>query len=379
MNKLKYITYQTFPSSKANSIQTIENLNCLAKYFEVELIYPLRESYSSDDHNIIKSNYNFQQDITFSGTNHKLPFGKIRMFEKYLFLISHYFWAKKISKKYMDCDEYFYFTRSDWIFYFMSKYGHNIIFECHQLSKLRKFLMKKSIKSKSSKIIFLNDYLLEDSGVNISENSKNFKVLHNGVDTNIFKSKKSSNNKKIIFSGSFSRFNEDRNFDFLLKTFKSNELSDYKLKIIGGTDEEVKMLKNKVTDLNIKNIEISKRVSRKHLAKNLEEFEFGLLLNTNKNIHSVKYTSPLKFFEFLSVGLKVIAVDFPAHRKLPNQENIFYFNENSKNEFIQALRIGGNTEFKDFSVYSISLKKRAREIYDFFNLARPEGLEPPTL
>ena len=38
------------------------------------------------------------------------------------------------------------------------------------------------------------------------------------------------------------------------------------------------MLKNKVTDLNIKNIEIGKRVSRNHLAKNLEEYDLDCFL-----------------------------------------------------------------------------------------------------
>ena len=56
--------------------------------------------------------------------------------------------------------------------------------------------MKKSINLNIFKDNFLNDYLLEDSGVNISEKNKKLMVLHNGVDTNIFKSKKSSNNKK---------------------------------------------------------------------------------------------------------------------------------------------------------------------------------------
>lgn len=381
MNKLKYITYQTFPSTKANSLQTVENLNYLGKYFDVELIYPLRESYSSDDDQVIKSHYNFYEDVNvvFSGTNHKLPFGKIKIFEKYLFLISHYLWAKKICKKYKSNDKYFYFTRSDWVFYFMSKYGHNVIFECHQLSRLRKYLMKKSIKSKYAKIIFLNKYLLEDSGLNINKKNKKLMVLHNGVDTKIFKKKTSTNKKTIIFSGGFSRFNQDRNFDFLINVFKSNELSEYKLKIIGGNDEEVENFKNKVNNFNIQNIEIGNRISRINLAKNLKEFEFGLLLNSNKNMHSVKYTSPLKFFEFLSTGLKILAVDFPAHRELPHQENIFYFNENNKNEFIEAVRVGESSEFKDITIHNISLESRAKKIYDFFYLARPEGFEPPTL
>tara|TARA_Y100000768_G_scaffold381565_1_gene360452 strand:- start:1337 stop:2482 length:1146 start_codon:yes stop_codon:yes gene_type:complete len=381
MNKLKYITYQTFPSTKANSLQTVENLNYLGKYFDVELIYPLRESYSSDDDQVIKSHYNFYEDVNvvFSGTNHKLPFGKIKILEKYLFLISHYLWAKKICKEYKSNDKYFYFTRSDWVFYFMSKYGHNVIFECHQLSRLRKYLMKKSIKSKYAKIIFLNKYLLEDSGLNINKKNKKLMVLHNGVDTKIFKKKTSTNKKTIIFSGGFSRFNQDRNFDFLINVFKSNELSEYKLKIIGGNDEEVQKLKNKVKNFNIQNIEISNRISRINLAKNLKEFEFGLLLNSNKNMHSVKYTSPLKFFEFLSSGLKVLAVDFPAHRELPHQENIFYFNENNKNEFIEAIKAGELSEFKDINIYNISLENRAKQIHDCFYSARPEGLEPPTL
>ena len=87
MNKLKYITYQTFPSTKANSLQTVENLNYLGKYFDVELIYPLRESYSSDDDQVIKSHYNFYEDVNvvFSGTNHKLPFGKSKYLKNIYF------------------------------------------------------------------------------------------------------------------------------------------------------------------------------------------------------------------------------------------------------------------------------------------------------
>ena len=52
---LKYVTYQSFPSKKANTIQTIDNVNYLTKYFQVELIFPLREKNSSDDMNILKN------------------------------------------------------------------------------------------------------------------------------------------------------------------------------------------------------------------------------------------------------------------------------------------------------------------------------------
>ena len=32
---LKYVTYQSFPSEKANTIQTIDNVNYLSKYFKL--------------------------------------------------------------------------------------------------------------------------------------------------------------------------------------------------------------------------------------------------------------------------------------------------------------------------------------------------------
>ena len=73
-NKLVYITYQTFPSEKANTIQTIENLKYLSKNnLKTTLIFPLREKISSDDNEVLKKYYNLNEDIKFLGTNHNLP------------------------------------------------------------------------------------------------------------------------------------------------------------------------------------------------------------------------------------------------------------------------------------------------------------------
>ena len=49
----------------------------------------------------------------------------------------------------------------------------------------------------------------------------------------------------------------------------------------------------------------------------------GILINTDLNIHSTRYTSPLKYFEYLAAGLKILAVDYEAHRK-PFAENISF-------------------------------------------------------
>ena len=42
------------------------------------------------------------------------------------------------------------------------KIKKNVVFECHQYSKLRKLLLAKSLKEEGSKIIFLNENLKND-------------------------------------------------------------------------------------------------------------------------------------------------------------------------------------------------------------------------
>ena len=123
MNDLKYITYQNSPSKKANTIQTIDNLKYLKKYFNVELIFPLRESFSSSNIEDLKEFYGDISGIKFTGTEHKLPFGKFAYFEKYLFLFSHFLWSRKNVKKFIEPGDYkkFFFTRSEWVFYFYLK------------------------------------------------------------------------------------------------------------------------------------------------------------------------------------------------------------------------------------------------------------------
>ena len=61
MNKLTYLTYQTFPADTANSIQTMANI----KYFirngtEVSLVFPLREKTSTANSEKLKQFYSIK-------------------------------------------------------------------------------------------------------------------------------------------------------------------------------------------------------------------------------------------------------------------------------------------------------------------------------
>ena len=58
IRRISYITYQSFPSEKANTIQTISNIKYFVKAgIEVALYFPLREKESNSDLTHIQNVY----------------------------------------------------------------------------------------------------------------------------------------------------------------------------------------------------------------------------------------------------------------------------------------------------------------------------------
>ena len=370
-NKLFYITYQSFPADTANSIQTISNLKYFSKNnYDVSLFFPLRERNSSDDFKIIDSHYNLGEEIKLIGIKHNLPFGKINFFNSFWFLVSHFLWSRKTIKKILKgTDPDIYITRSDWILYFLTKKNKKVVFECHQLSKMRKIIIKKCIKQTSTKIIFLNHELRNSFNFSPSE-LKNTLVAHNGVDSDLFTNKKRSNNNKVIFVGSLKRFNSSRNLEFIIKAFSNKKINEkFELLIVGGPNEEANKLISTVKNNNLeKSIKIFGRLKRIETIKLIEESSIGILINSSINKHSVNYTSPLKYFEYLYGGLKVVGVNFPAHKNLPFGDKIFLFNENNIEDFTNALELASKSSFDEsLNLNQITLDSRVKKIIKFIN------------
>ena len=372
ITKITYITYQTFPSEKANTIQTLENLKHLNRQgLEVDLIYPLREKNSTNEISVINNYYQYEYEINIKARKHYLPFGKSKYLEKYTYLISHILWSYWVTKNYKIEHGSYVFTRSDWVFYFLSRQNIPVVFECHQLTSLRKILMKNSIKKLESKIIFLNDYLAVDSNLDVTNDTKKITIIHNGVDADHFNiSLTKSEKNTMVFVGNLLRFNKSRGVEFVLQAMKKNEFpDDISLKLIGGPNEEVSRLKNYISELQLNNkVEILGRLTRSETIIEMRKSNFGLLLNSDEDKHSISHTSPLKYFEYLYAGLGIVAIDFPSHRSLPYSKNISFFTNEDPRSFIEALKDASNknTLNKD-ALESLSLENRAKKIIKFLS------------
>ena len=378
--KITYLTYQTFPASTANSIQTISNIKYLRKAgIEVKLLFPDRAQSSTSRIEELQKFYDFKETFEIYKLDHNYPFKDYKKnvsFKKLRFHISHFLWSKKVVSKAIDkkTEGEIFFTRSDWIFYFLDKRQENVIFECHQVSKIRKFLINNLIRSKSSFIIFTNELLKNEFKVSCKN-----EVLPNAYDEELFNNHKISKNKnQIIFIGNLLRFNEDRNIQFLIKTFENHRLKEYELLLVGGPEDYKNKLDEKLKSKNIKNIGLVGELSHSETINKVLESSVGILINSSNNKHSTHHTSPLKYFEYLRAELKIVGVDFPAHRVLPFSDKIYFFNEGSEEDLIRSIENAvGENQASNLNYTEYSLSKRTEAIIEI--AARLEGLEPPTL
>ena len=378
MINIHYITYQTFPAETGNSLQSICNIIEMVRMKnEVTLTFPNRDSASSSSLSELQSYYNFSERIEINRTKHPLPFGKINYFQKINFHISHFLWSLGVISFSDDLDSAdLFITRSDWVFYFLSKRKKRVVFECHGESKLRKLLLKKSLKNKNSRVVFLTKSLeshYDDTGFKPSQAI----VLGSAFREDLFFKNFKKIDNQVVFVGNLLRFGKSRDIEFILDCFADNRLENYQLKIVGGPSEYVTKLQEKINILGMSNIELLGRLNQKETAEVLLRSEIGILTNSSDNINSRMHTSPLKYFEYLASNLKVVAVKFHSHQILPFGENIEFFKANNKESFISAILKLQTTKTINLSSYkTYSYKNRVEQILDF---ARLEGLEPPTL
>ena len=359
---ITYITYQTFPAHTANSIQTMTHIKHFSKLnWNVKLIYPLRNKESNDNLEDLKNFYQFNYDFDVHGTIHPLPFKKITILEKYNYLISHLIWSYAITRKMKKNSLDKFFTRSEWVFYFLSRKNCKVVYECHQLTSLKKSLITKSLKYKNSKLILLNSSMTKEL-INIDHTQVT--VLSSAYDEDIFRySEKEKASKKIIYVGSFFRFGISRGVENLLHL--SQKLNDHDIKLIVVAND----IKNLSQVTNIKNdqIDFYSNLKRTEISNLFQECSVGLLIN-NESQHAEKYTSPLKYFEYISSGLNVVATENESHKKLPFEEKLFYFDREDESTFVDAVLKAFDTKTtipRDLDVYSMS--NRVEKIIELYS------------
>ena len=350
--------------------------NFSKKNIQVKLIYPKRGKLDFRKDTFFKF-YDIENKFEIEQLAHKLPFNYFNYFEKISFVLSSFIWSYYSVKKVMKnvSNDEILMTRTPWILFFLSKYKNLIVFECHKFSKINNFIFLRLRKKENIVIVFTAKKLKESFSLSNALEKKSI-ILESSFDERLFKDFKTYSNKrknKVVFVGQLLRFNKSRDLKFVIDAFKEKELENFELIIIGGPNEAIKNLRKS----SGKNVKFLGHISNKEAIKEMESAEIGILIN-DKNQHSLMHTSPIKYFEYLRAGLKVLAVDFESHKNLPLKENIYYFEYKNLNSFKDTLIKARNEKFvRNSDLEKFSYSYRANNLISY--IARLEGLEPPTL
>lgn len=364
MTKILYVHNADFSKPCANRIQVLNMCKVFKKIGQDIILVSF-----NNDKNTIKRIYN--EDIDFNIISLKSS-------------INYYFRSLLLFLRFLNIkNNYNYIYTRDLIFAFLvSKFFKNkkIIYELHDLSngKMWHFLFKRTFKNLHGCVVISEG--LKEELIKWGFDSNKIHVLPDGVDLDKFDITISKNEAReilnllddkiiISYTGSLQNW---KGYETFLKSYgylKNKENIVYL--VVGGNEEQVIRLKEKY---NNKNIIFVPFVENSKIPLFLKASDILVIPNSSKYEISVKYTSPLKLFEYMASKRPIIASDLPSIREVVSEDDVLFFKpDNEKDlalkieELINDNRMQNklvNNAFEKVKEYT--WEKRAKEIISKF-------------
>ena len=141
----------------------------------------------------------------------------------------------------------------------------------------------------------------------------------------------------VIYSGNFSEW---KGLDVLVEAIsiiKHQYNRDVKAVLIGANDQTKQQYENQAKELDVfDNIKIVKRVEHKKIYNYIALSKVGVLSN-KYDADGLLFTSPLKLYEYLGSGLKVVVSRLPSIESNVNQSLVYYATPENPESFAKEI------------------------------------------
>lgn len=333
------------PTKKAHGLQIAKTCEKLGEKIDnVELWIPNRKN------NITKSVFKFYDtNKTFSVKEIKLPFlrGYFSFFKKIQFWLRNIIFSLITIVKVSFCEDVEYvYTRDILLAFLFSVFLRKkvVFFEDHQPKQSFGFIYKYLLKKIDKKVVVSRNLFKEYKNSNIDP--KSFTFIPNGVDLSEFGKNlnleeysqlKKTNKKIVLYVGHFYQ----RKGVYTLVDSSNFLNNNIQIFLIGGTTKYIKKL-SKYIDQNSLNDKVALKGFLPHLqAINFMKIADVLVLPNEKcNEISLKYTTPLKMFEYMASGTPIVASDLESFDYyLENRENCLLFDPGNPESLSKQIKI----------------------------------------
>jgi len=352
--KIDYITNLRVPSTKANSIQLMQNCEAFKKAgADIDLWAPFRFDTKSEekidniwDYYSVDSKFHIKK--VFS-----IDLFPLRFCERMFFLIQSVSFYFCIGLRFLLKKTDIIYTRDAWIglalFYKKKK-----VLELHNYPQRRigKLIYKLLLK-RFWKVIVISEGLKKEvpqafvapDGVKV----ENFDISMTQDDARE-KLGIPKSSKIVMYSGSLQVW---KGISLLIEAMKN---VDAVLYLIGSSLDKKEIVK--VPD----NVVATGHVPYKNIPFYLKAADVLVIPNTAESVISAKYTSPLKAFEYMASGRPIVVSDLPSMREIFNDG---FFKPDDAKDLARAIlqAMGKNPERIDMTPYSWDT--RVAKIIDF--------------
>ncbi|MEN9621729.1 MAG: hypothetical protein RLZZ67_163 [Candidatus Parcubacteria bacterium] len=377
--KIVYIANVRFPTERAHGVQIMSTCSALSlQGHDVELVVPRRNNTPKEDP------FDFYH-LTARFLVTYLPcfdFIKVEGTNRFAFILQSLSFLRSVFKTYgklFKQKDVVVYGREEMILAPLSLSAKNVFWESHMGNNN---LFTKILVKKAKGIVCITKALARfyaEKGVSDAR----LHVAPDAVDVGRFESVQNDASilrkelslpldvKIVTYSGSLGLYSW-KGVDVFLDSLSFVPNEDVRFMLVGGSDEEVSVLKNKYTDSRI----IFVGQIKPHLVPAYLKASDALVIpNKPGNAISESYTSPMKLFEYMAARKPIIASDLPSIREIVDGTRAFLCKagdskdlaikiQESLRDKAEALR---KADLAYGTVLGYSWKIRAEKIVEFMN------------
>jgi glycosyltransferase involved in cell wall biosynthesis len=333
--KIAYISNVRIPTEKAHGYQMCKTCEALSKQgVDIELIVPERENGINEN---AFSYYKIEESFKIKYLN---SFDFLKYFSnKYGFYLQGIFFLVSLFRLKLEKDTIIYTRNPEIAWFFGGRY--KTYFEAHNWPDSKIGLYKRLLKK-------TDGIICNSKGTEKIFNDNGFRkslVAPNGVDLNDFAEDEDIEEVKkkfdlprekkfITYVGHLYGW---KGVDTILVAAKKNKQNEIAFLLIGGTEKDIQIYQGKIKRSNLNNIILIGHKKKEEIPSLMKISDILLLPNAKSTDESVKYTSPIKMFEYMASKRPIIASDLPSIREVLNEKNALFFSSGNADELLECI------------------------------------------